>query len=152
MNLSNFNRIELIYIRGNTTFSPRPRLTDSAIGGDMTVGNIGNPENSIGFNIIQNYSKNLTFKFGTILANGFIWFFEDTDFRIMNSENPSIHHWASFRVKPNPNLTVYLKFSKAGGNVNTQITSAQNQQGIWISNPNVSNSSYDYKFQIDYAL
>ena len=152
LNLSNFNRIELMYIRGNTTFSPRPRLTDSAIGGNMTVGNIGNPENSIGFNIIQNYSNNLTFKFGTILANGFIWFFEDTDFRIMNSENPSLHHWASFRVKPNPNLTVYLKFTKAGGNVNTQITSAQNQQGIWISNPNVSNSSYDYKFQIDYAL
>jgi len=152
LNLSNFNRVELIYIRGNTTFSPRPRLTDSAIGGDMTVGNIGNPENSIGFNITQNYSKSLTFKFGTMLANGFVWFFEDTDFRVMNSENASIHHWSSIRVKPNPNLSVYLKFSKTGGNVTTNITSAQSQQGVWISNPNVSNSNYDYKFQIDYAL
>ena len=87
-----------------------------------------------------------------MLANGFVWFFEDTDFRVMNSENASIHHWSSIRVKPNPNLSVYLKFSKTGGNVTTNITSAQSQQGVWISNPNVSNSNYDYKFQIDYAL
>tara|TARA_S200000501_G_scaffold334657_1_gene338822 strand:- start:507 stop:2939 length:2433 start_codon:yes stop_codon:yes gene_type:complete len=152
LNLSNFNRLELIYGRGNTVFSPRPRLNDSAIGGDMTVGSIGNLSNSIGFNIIHNYANNFTFKFGTILGDGFIWFFEDTDFRILNGDNQVMHHWASFRIKPNPNLTLYLKFSKGGENINTTITSGQDPRGIWISNPNTSNNTYDYKFQLDYAL
>ena len=152
LNLSDFNRLELMYIRGNTTFAPRPRLTDSAIGGSMTVGNIGSPETSLGFNFTFNYANNLSVKLGTIIANGFIWFFEDTDFRIISSDNPKLHNWVSLRAKPNANITAYFKISKSAGNINTQITSAQNEQGIWIHNPQVTNNSYDYKLQFDYAF
>ena len=87
-----------------------------------------------------------------MMANGFIWFFEDTDFRIINNENSILHYWASLRTKPNENITVYFKMSRSSGNINTQISSAQAYQGVWIHNPHTTDSNYDYKLQLDYAL
>ena len=107
---------------------------------------------SIGFNFTFNYSNNLTVKFGTILANGFIWFFEDTDFRIFSSENGVIHSWASVDLKPTTLFRVMFKVSHSNDRASTQIVDVQTTQGNWIRNPQVTNEDIDYRLQLSYAL
>ena len=57
--LSNYDFVEFFYSWNYTTFSPRPRLTgnSNALGGEMTQGDIGKPEGSIGFMLSHNFSK-----------------------------------------------------------------------------------------------
>jgi len=151
LNLSNYNRLELLYSRGLTTFSPRPRLTDNALGGETAVGNIGSPDETIGFSIIHNVSKFLSIQAGLLQIQGFLWYFEDTDFRIFSNESPAIHQWGSIRFKPNSNMTIYLKMSQSTSSVSTTIPAAESDNLQWIHNPNISSSSYDYKLQFDYV-
>ena len=53
LRLSKFNSVELLYSNGNTTFSPRPRLTDNSMMGETMVGDVGSPDESIGFNFLE---------------------------------------------------------------------------------------------------
>ena len=99
LRMSKYNQFELLYSNGYTTFSPRPRLTDNALGGEMMVGNIGAPDETIGFSISHHEDNYFTIKGGLLYIQGFLWYFEDTDFRIFNSENGSIHSWTSIDLK-----------------------------------------------------
>lgn len=152
LNLSNYNRLEFLYSRGFTTFSPRPRLTDSSIGGEMTVGDIGSPDESIGLSLIHNVSKHLSLQAGLLQVSGFLWYFEDTDFRIFSNESPEIHQWGSIRFRPVPDMTIYFKMSQSSTAVSTTIPAAEADNFQWIHNPNVTSGNYDYKIQFDYAF
>ena len=39
-------------------------------------------------------------KFGTLFIKGFLWYFEDTDFRVFSTDGSMVHHWASINYKP----------------------------------------------------
>ena len=152
LRMSKYNQFEILYTNGYTTFSPRPRLTDNALGGNMLVGNIGSPDESIGLSIFHNATQNFSFKTGIIYINGFLWYFEDTDFRVFNSENGSIHSWASVDLKPTSLFRIMFKVSYSAESLSTQIVDGQTKSGSWITNPTTSHEEFDYRIQISYAL
>ena len=152
LRLSRYNQFEILYSNGYTTFSPRPRLTDNALGGDMMVGNIGSPDETIGVSISHNADDNFSIKGGMLYVQGFLWYFEDTDFRIFSSENGLIHSWAAVDLKPTPLFRVMFKVSYSTEGASTRVVDGQTPQGNWIRNPQVTNEDIDYRIQISYAL
>ena len=152
LRMSRYNQFELLYSNGYTTFSPRPRLTDNALGGDMMVGNIGSPDETVGFSISHHADNTFTIKGGILYIQGFLWYFEDTDFRIFNSENGAIHSWSSIDMKPSSLFRIMFKVSHTTDATSTRIVDGQTSLGYWIQNPQVSNENMNYRLQISYAL
>ena len=152
LRMSRYNKFEILYIRGYTTFSPRPRLTDNALGGDMMVGDIGSPMTSIGIQVFHNADNQFTIKGGVLYIHGFVWYFEDTDFRIFNTENGLVHTWAAVDLKPTPLFRVMFKVSYSTEATSTQILEGQTPQDNWIHNPQVSSNNINYRLQLNYAL
>ncbi len=152
LRMSKYNQFEILYSNGHTTFSPRPRLTDNPLGGEMMVGNIGSPDKTIGFNISHNFDNNFSIKSGVLYIHGFLWYFEDTDFRVFNSENGAIHTWASTDMKLSSLFRVMFKISRTKDAISTRIVEGQTLYGNWTKNPQISNEEVDYRLQINYAL
>ena len=152
LRLSNYDNLELLYARGYTTFSPRPRLTDNPISSDMLVGDISAPDVTLGFSFVHNMDNKISIKGGTVFIKGFIWYIEDTDFRIFDSTKGAIHNWASIRYRPTNFLSIYMKYSFTNSFENTTITEAQTESGYWITNPWENNRQSDYKVQVNYAF
>ena len=118
----------------------------------MFVGDVGSPDQSIGFNFVHNFDNNLTVKLGSVFIKGFIWYIEDTDFRIFDSEKGAIHNWTSIRYRPTNFLSIYIKYSFTNYFENTTITESQTESGYWISNPFENKRQSDYKIQVNYAF
>lgn len=152
LRMSRYNQFEILYSNGYTTFAPRPRLTDSAIGGEMTVGNIGTPDESVGVSITHHFDEKFTMKSGLIYLSGFLWYFEDTDFRVFNSENGAVHTWASVDLKPSPLFRVMLKISHTHEANSTKVVDGLAPSGNWVRNPQVTNKDLDFRIQVNYAL
>ena len=152
LRLSNYNKVEILYSNGNATFSPRPRLTDNSMMGETMVGDVGSPDESIGFNFTHNFSQELKMKFGGVYIDGFLWYIEDNDFRVFNEESGAFHSWVSFRMRASNNLTINLKASNTKQFTSTTITDAQNSNYQTIQNPISNNEGFDFRVQIDYVL
>ena len=153
MRMSRFNQLELLYSRGYTTFSPRPRLTESALpGAQMKVGDIGSPDETIGISGTHNFSDQLTLKSGTLFLQGFLWNFEDTDFRIFSADHGAVHSWISLHVSPTENFSIKFKISQTHYNPSTTITAGKADNGQWITNPVDHKNESDFRLQFDYAI
>jgi len=150
--MSNYNNLELLYSNGYTSFSPRPRLTDSAVGGEMVVGDIGSPDESIGLTLSFNFDSHLKMKLGTVMIDGFLWYFEGNDFRVFNSNSMAVHNWILFTIKPTSNFTASMKVTHFQELPSTSIKETQTTYGQWINNPLVNNQTTDFKVQVNYAL
>jgi hypothetical protein len=152
LRMSRYNQFEILYSNGYTTFSPRPRLTDSAIGGDMMVGDIGSPDETMGISFTHHADQHFSVKGGVLYINGFLWYFEDTDFRIFNSESGAIHTWASVDLKPTSLFRIMLKVSHTADASSTRVVDAQAPDGTWVRNPQVTQEDLDFRIQVNYAL
>ena len=152
LRMSRYNQFEILYSNGYTTFSPRPRLTDSAIGGEMMVGDIGSPDETMGMSFTHHADEHFSVKGGVLYINGFLWYFEDTDFRIFNSESGAVHTWASVDLKPTSLFRIMLKVSHTADASSTRVVDAQSPNGSWIYNPQVTHEDLDFRIQVNYAL
>ena len=152
LRLSKFNSVELLYSNGNTTFSPRPRLTDNSMMGETRVGDVGSPDESIGFNFTHNFSSDMKIKFGGLYVDGFLWYIEDSDFRVFSEESGAFHTWVSCRMMVSNNLTLNLKVSNTKQFTSTTINQAQSSNYQWIHNPVTNNEGFDFRIQLDYVL
>ena len=151
--LKSFN-MELLYSWNYTTFSPRPRLTGSADAfvPEMEVGDIGSPDESIGFSYQHNYSDKMSLRGGIVYATGFLWYIEDNDFRIFNTDSGIFHSWLSFKYKPLPLLTFNFKVSRSSDYPTTTIINGINVEGQNVDNPFVHEQQFNFRIQIDYAI
>ena len=152
LRMSKYNQFEILYSKGYTTFSPRPRLTGNALGGTMMVGDIGSPDETIGISISHHANASFSIKGGALYIQGFLWYFEDTDFRIFSTENGSYHNWVSIDLKPSPLFRVMFKVSYSTDAPSTKIVDAQTPYDYWIRNPIVTTEEMDYRLQISYAI
>ena len=152
MILSNYNELEFLYALGNTTFSPRPRLTDGPSGEDMVIGDIGSPDRTIGISLKYNLNERFKIRTGSLYIKGFTWYFGDNDFRIFDSDFGAFHHWVSVYALVNNSMSFNFKVSFTSDHPMTNIAEAQTEFGNWINNPWVSNKQFDYKIQVDYAF
>ena len=159
LRLSNYDQIELLYSNNFTSFSPRPRLTNNAITGesdDMMLGTIGSPEESVGFTIIHNFSNRFKVKGSVLYIDGFFWSFEDTDFRIFDSNTQSMHTWVSFIYHFGERMSLRYKISHTSDYPFTNIiegsTNASDYEGSLIKNPYILEDNIDFRLQVDYAF
>ena len=154
LRLSNFDNMELLYSWNYTTFSPRPRLTGSANAfiPEMDIGDIGSPDESIGFSYEHNYSDKMSLRAGVVYATGFLWYIEDNDFRIFNTDSGIFHSWLSFKYKPVPLLTFNFKVSGSSDYPTTTIINGINADGEAVENPFVHKQQLNFRIQIDYAI
>ena len=118
----------------------------------MMVGNIGSPDETIGISLSHHADNTFSIKGGILFIQGFLWYFEDTDFRVFNTENGSIHTWASFDLKPLPLFRVMFKVTYSTDSPSTRVVEGQSPDGYWIQNPLVTSEAMDYRLQVSYAL
>ena len=154
LRLSNYNNMEMLYSWNYTTFSPRPRLTGSPnlFDQDMNVGDVGSPDGAIGFSFEHNFDQNMKIKTGVVYADGFMWYIEDNDFRLFNTNNGLVHSWCSFNFKPNKLLSVKMKVSHTSDYFSTSVVTGLLDNGYSIDNPYMFDERFNYRIQIDYAL
>ena len=159
LRLSNYDQIELLYSNNFTSFAPRPRLTNNAETGDaddMMVGDIGAPEESFGFAMIHNFSNRFKMKGSILYIDGFFWNFEDTDFRIFDSETQSMHTWVSFIYHFGDRMTIRYKVSHTSDYPFTNIiggaTNPSDYEGSLINQPYILDDKIDFRLQVDYVF
>jgi len=154
LRLSNYNNMEMLYSWNYTTFSPRPRLTGSPdlFDQDMNVGDIGSPDGAIGFSFEHNFDQNMKLKTGVVYADGFMWYIEDNDFRLFDTNSGLVHSWCSFNFKPNELLSVKMKVSHTSDYYSTTVVTGLLNNGASIENPYMFDERFNYRIQIDYAL
>lgn len=112
MNMSRFNDLGLLLVYGFTEFDPRPRLMEDPVtGGEAYVGNAGSPSRGIGATFTHNFNGRLKVMGMIMTYEGFVWNFEDTDFRVFNTLTQAFHGYVSVFSRLNDNFSVRLKYS-----------------------------------------
>ena len=118
----------------------------------MNVGDVGSPDGAIGFSFEHNFDQNMKIKTGVVYADGFMWYIEDNDFRLFNTNNGLVHSWCSFNFKPNKLLSVKMKVSHTSDYFSTSVVTGLLDNGYSIDNPYMFDERFNYRIQIDYAL
>ena len=90
--------------------------------------------------------------FGILFVQGFFWYIEDTDFRLLSSDNGTIHSWAAIDLKPTPLFRLMFKVSSSNDAPSTRIVDGQTQDGYFVTNPLLTNENLDFRLQISYAI
>ena len=160
--LSAYDQLELMWVRSWVDFTSRRRLTlDLTSGGEdpSLVGSAGTGSEAVGFKITHNFNKRIKLMSQVILYNGFIWNFEDTDFRVFDSNSDAIRFWVSLFSRINDRWAVRLKWTTDSASPVTnyafepqdETNQYPNQRLNWktISSDNSSN---DIRVQLDYAF
>ena len=160
--LSAYDQLELMWVRSWVDFTSRRRLTlDLTSGGEdpSLVGSAGTGSEAVGFKITHNFNKRIKLMSQVMLYNGFIWNFEDTDFRVFDSNSDAIRFWVSLFSRINDRWAVRLKWTTDSASPVTnyafepqdETNQYPNQRLNWktISSDNSSN---DIRVQLDYAF
>ena len=160
--LSAYDQLELMWVRSWVDFTSRRRLTlDLTSGGEdpSLVGSAGTGSEAVGFKITHNFNKRIKLMSQVMLYNGFIWNFEDTDFRVFDSNSDAIRFWVSLFSRINDRWAVRLKWTTDSASPITnyafepqdETNQYPNQRLNWktISSDNSSN---DIRVQLDYAF
>ena len=142
INLSNYDNVEFLYSWNYMYNSPKPRLSDD----------VGSPETGLGFQYIHNFNKYLSIKSGIVYVGGYMWYIEDNDFRMFDTNSGLVHSWLSFNVKPNSDYIINFKVSYSSDSPYTTIPYGETEQHQLIENPYVHGQNFNYKIQINYAL
>ena len=160
--LSGFDQIELMWIRSWVDFSNRRRLTnDLASSGEESslVGSAGTGSEAIGFKVTHNFNNRLKAMGQVIFYNGFIWNFEDTDFRVFDSNTDAVRYWLSLFSRISDRWAIRLKWTVDSSiPVTNYIFEPSDPTGQFpdqkLSWKTVSGENFtnDIRLQIDYAF
>ncbi|MCD6204401.1 MAG: helix-hairpin-helix domain-containing protein [Candidatus Marinimicrobia bacterium] len=156
--MSRHNQIRVLYSLGFTEFTPRSRLvTNAETGGTSYVGNAGAPSNALGVTITHNVNERIKIIGSLMTYEGFLWNFEDTDFRIFNTDTRALHGWLTVFSRLSRNISVRLKYSFDLHDPMTNIVGGSIDMGAEDSNPAIDEIYYekffsDFRLQFDYRF
>ncbi|PIS30883.1 MAG: hypothetical protein COT43_00785, partial [Candidatus Marinimicrobia bacterium CG08_land_8_20_14_0_20_45_22] len=86
MRLSRYDQVSILYAINFTQFVPRSRLVYNADDlGTSYVGNAGSPGKALGMTVTHNMNERVKLIGSLMTYQGFLWNFEDTDFRVFNT-------------------------------------------------------------------
>ncbi|NQU66958.1 MAG: hypothetical protein HQ510_03360 [Candidatus Marinimicrobia bacterium] len=159
LRLSRFDQVELIYMRANVDFTSRRRLSiDYESSGEelALVGNKNSPSHALGFRVLHNFRNDSKISFRTLVYDGFVWSFEETDFRIFDSLSDAMRWYVAYSSRIGQNWMLRIKWTN---DQSTAITNYYyegadvpvNQRVPW-GNVMGINESGDLRVQIDYNL
>jgi len=158
--MSKFNQIRVLYSVGFTEFTPRSRLVTNAETGETSfVGNAGSPSNALGMTVTHNVNERLKIMGSLMTYKGFLWNFEDTDFRIFNTDTRALHGWISVFSRLSRDFSVRFKYSFDLHDPMTNIVGAGYTTGT-PQNPvilpqeeiNYEKFTSDFRLQFDYRF
>ena len=160
--LSGYDQIELMWVRSWVDFSNRRRLTnDLTSGGEepSLIGSAGTGSEAIGFKVTHNFNQRMKVMGQVIFYNGFIWNFEDTDFRVFDSNSDAVRYWLSLFSRINDRWAVRLKWTvDSSAPVTNYIFEPSDPTGQFpdqrLSWKTVSGENFtnDIRLQLDYAF
>ena len=160
--LSGYDQIELLWVRSWVDFTSRRRLTlDLTSGGEdpSMVGSAGTGSEAIGFKVTHNFNNRMKIMSQVMLYNGFIWNFEDTDFRVFDSNSDAIRYWVSLFSRLNDRWAVRLKWTIDSSSPVTNYafepsdpTGQYPDQRVNWKTVKGENYSNDIRVQLDYAF
>jgi DNA uptake protein ComE-like DNA-binding protein len=153
MRLSNYDMVEFMYLRGGTEWPPRPRLVGGIDpdGDHPAVGQAFQPSWALLLNAEHNFTDKFAVSFGALSYNGFVWFFEESDFVAVDKRN-SMRFWVSAQDQISDNLWIELKAAYDRGIPLTNLDIRQYNQayGKTIDADYVVDSDRYFRIQIDY--
>jgi len=160
--LSGYDQIELIWVKSWVDFTSRRRLTlDLTSGGEdpSMVGSAGTGSEAVGFKFTHNFNDRIKVMSQVMLYNGFIWNFEDTDFRVFDSSSDAVRYWVSLFSRLNNRWAVRLKWTIDSSSPVTNYafepsdpTGQYPDQRVNWKTVNGENYSNDIRVQLDYAF
>ena len=162
LRLSGYDQIELMWVRSWVDFSNRRRLTlDLNSGGEepSMVGSAGTGSEAIGFKVTHNFNQRMKVMGQVMFYNGFIWNFEDTDFRVFDSNSDAVRYWVSLFSRLNDRWAIRLKWTvDSSAPVTNYIFEPSDPTGQYpdqrVSWKTVSGENFtnDIRLQLDYAF
>jgi DNA uptake protein ComE-like DNA-binding protein len=154
--LSRFDRIFFDLIYGYTEFSPRARLVYTTGGGASMVGNAGSPSRGIRAGFTHNFNDRLKIIASGMIYNGFIWNFEDTDFRVTDSPLDAFRGWITLYSRITENMSLRFKYTVdtrlEQNNIVESYILLDDSSTLMLVNPNYRLSTNDFRLQIDYRF
>lgn len=158
MRMSRYNQIKLLYSISFTEFTPRSRLVINAETGETSyIGNAGSPGDALGLTVTHNVNERLKLIGSVMTYSGFLWNFEDTDFRVFNTDTRALHGWITVFSRLSRDLSLRLKYSFDLHNQLDNVVGGIIDIGADNSNPVVSEVYYDkfysdFRIQLDYRF
>lgn len=159
--LSNYNQIRVLYSLGFTEFTPRSRLVTNAATGEASyVGNAGSPSDALGVTLTHNVNERIKLMGSLMTYKGFLWNFEDTDFRIFSSDTRALHGWVSVFSRLSRDFSIRIKYSFDLHDPMTNIVGGlmdTGAEGIDENDPGIQEVYYepstsDFRIQLDYRF
>lgn len=155
-NLSSFDRLAVDIIYSYTEFSPRARLVYTTAGGSSYVGSAGSPSRGIRATFTHNVNKRFKVLGSAMVYNGFIWNFEDTDFRITDSPVDAFRGWLTLYTRLTDNMSLRFKYTVDTSMDQDNIVGAYVQlddgSTYQISTLMHRVSTHDFRLQLDYRF
>ncbi len=114
MRLSNYDQLELIYGRSAVDFTARRRLSADYESGGQNLALVGNKNSlgqSVGFRVIHHFQNNSRISFHTLFYQGFVWSFEETDFRVFDSLSDAVRYYVAYSSRLGQNWMLRLKWT-----------------------------------------
>ena len=158
LRLSRYDNLELLYVNSTVDFTNRRRLTIDPVTGraPALVGSAGVGSEAIGFKVTHNFTDRLKIMSQAMIYNGFIWNFEDTDFRVFDSPTDALRWWVSIFSRLGDNWAVRVKWTVDTGLPVTNYAFAPENATAYVREnmdglTGLSESS-DIRIQVDYAF
>ncbi|MEA3286634.1 MAG: helix-hairpin-helix domain-containing protein [Candidatus Marinimicrobia bacterium] len=155
--LSKFNQLSVQYTKTSTLFDPRKRLVidlDDGANYSSDVGNALSPSEALNVAVTHNVNERFRIKAAVTAYKGFIWTFEDTDFRVFNSLDGNFRYWISTYSRLGNHWSMRLKYSHDNGLATTNYAFGGPSEDTRSPQMNIINWSKksDFRFQLDYAF
>ena len=121
----------------------------------MMVGDIGSPDETMGISFTHHADQHFSVKGGVLYINGFLWYFEDTDFRVFDSSSDALRWWVAIFSRVGDNWAVRLKWTTDTASPITNYAfppedASANVRVNVIGVKGIAESS-DIRIQVDYA-
>ena len=159
--LSNYSRLQFMYMTSNVMFPPRQRLSGTPDPGDPDVFGSGNP--GVGTNGIPSkafevkYEHQLTpglkLTFASSIYDGFLWNFEGNEFVLITGNG--FRNWFKVESRVSERLLFQLKVTRDHGIPNTYIDNREYNSYELAPTPDATYAPKDQTFvrmQMDYTF
>ncbi len=158
LRLSRYNNVTLTYTRSFVDFTSRRRLIYNPDTGRNPnwVGSAGSPSEGVGVTVTHNFNDRLKIIGQALVYNGFIWNFEDTDFRVFESTTDALRWWVTVFSRLGNNWAVRVKWTTESGVPITNYAYPPADGGANVRYPDTSTiarmENSDIRVQVDYAF
>ncbi len=110
--LSNYNRLQFMYMTSNVMFPPRPRLggTADSGAGDPAVGTAGMPAHAFEVRYEHNLTPGIKLMFASSIYDGFLWNFEGNEFVLLDGQG--FRNWFKIQSRVSERMLFQLKVTR----------------------------------------